>query len=274
MAATRPMTGPIGGPVRGRPLRRFVERSLPALALLVALGVAWEVGVRVMDVPAYLLPAPSAVWAAFLHLRPTLSGHVIATVTAATAGLVLAAVAGAALAVAITGLGLVRRVVYPLLVVSQTIPMIVLAPLLVAWFGFGLAPKVLVVALIGVFPIVVSTVDGIDSADRDVVDLVRSMGADRVDLVRHVLVPTALPAFFAGLKIAAAYAMVGAVIAEWMGASAGLGLLLTRSQASFRVDQVFVGIALIALVSIGLFTIVRLLGRLATPWTITDEEQR
>jgi ABC-type nitrate/sulfonate/bicarbonate transport system permease component len=214
------------------------------------------------------------VWRAFLQLRPVLPGHVAATLASAVAGLVAAALTGALLAVAITAVGLVRRVVYPLLVVSQTIPMIVLAPLLVAWFGFGLWPKVLVVALIGFFPIVVSTVDGIDGADPDAIDLVRSMGASRLDLVRHVLVPAALPAFFAGLKIAAAYAMVGAVIAEWMGASAGLGLLLTRSQASFRVDQVFVGIALIAVVSVGLFAAVRLLGRLATPWTTIDEETR
>lgn len=247
-------------------------RSLPVLGLLVALGVAWQVVVRVRDVPAYLVPAPSEVWEAFWQLRPVLPGHVAATVTTATVGLVVAAAAATLLALVITAVGLVRRLVYPLLVVSQTIPMIVLAPLLVSWFGFGLAPKVLVVALIGVFPIVVSTVDGIDRADRDVLDVVRSMGAGRLDVARHVLVPAALPAFFAGLKIAAAYAMVGAVIAEWMGASSGLGLLLTRSQASFRVDQVFVGIALIAVVSVALFTAVRLLGRLATPWTITEEQ--
>lgn len=247
-------------------------RAAPALALLVGLVAAWEVGVHVADVPGYLLPAPSEIWQAFWQLRPTLFDHTRATLVTATAGLLAAALAGAVLAVAITSVGLVRRVLYPLLVVSQTVPMIVMAPLLITWFGFGLGPKVLVVALVGVFPIVVSTVDGIDGTDRDVLDVVTSMGASRLDLVRHVLVPSALPAFFAGLKIAAAYAMVGAVIAEWMGASAGLGLLLTRSQASFRMDQVFVGIALVAVVSVALFSSVRLIGRLATPWTITDEE--
>jgi ABC-type nitrate/sulfonate/bicarbonate transport system permease component len=265
---------PVAGRPRGAGLRPTVAALAPAIALLLALGAAWEVWVRVADVPRYLLPPPSAIWAAFLHLRPTLPGHVAATLTAATAGLLLAALIGALLAVLITGVALVRRVLYPLLVVSQTIPMIVLAPLLIAWFGFGLGPKVAVVALIGVFPIVVSTVDGIDRADRDVIEVVRSMGASRLDLARHVLVPSALPAFFAGLTIAAAYAMVGAVIAEWMGASAGLGLLLTRSQASFRVDQVFVGIALIALVSVALFGTVRMLGRLATPWNHPTKELR
>lgn len=249
-------------------------RFLPALAPPVVLLVGWEVGVRVTDAPPYLLPSPSEVWAAFWDLRPVLLDHTRATLVTATAGLLVAAAAGALIAVAITSLRVVRRVLYPLLVVSQTIPMIVLAPLLVTWFGFGLGPKVAVVAMVGFFPVVVSTVDGIDATDRDLVDVVRSMGASRVDLVRHVLVPSALPAFVAGAKIAAAYAMVGAVIAEWMGASAGLGLLLTRSHASFRIDQVFVGIALIAVVSVALFATVSLLGRLATPWTVTDEEIR
>jgi ABC-type nitrate/sulfonate/bicarbonate transport system permease component len=255
-------------------LRHSAMHVLPSLGLVLVLAVGWEVAVRVGEVPPYLLPPPSEVWVAFVDLRPQLDAHVVATVTTASLGLVVAAAAGALLAAIITSSRVVRRLVAPLLVASQTIPMVVLAPLLISWFGFGLGPKVAVVALVGIFPIVVATVDGVDGADRDVTELLRSLGAGRLDMVRHLLAPTALPAFFAGARIAAAYAMVGAVIAEWMGASAGLGLLLTRSQASFRIDQVFVGIALIALVSVALFTIVGLLGRLATPWTITDEDPR
>jgi ABC-type nitrate/sulfonate/bicarbonate transport system permease component len=236
------------------------------VALLLALLAAWEVAVRVLAVPAYLLPAPSHVALAAADLRAALPGHVTATVVTAVLGLVTAAAAGVALAVALTALPLLRRVLAPLLVASQTIPMIVLAPLLIAWFGFGLAPKVLVVALVCFFPIAVSTAEGIAGADRDLIDLVRSMGAGRRALLRHVLLPAAAPGFFAGLTVAATYAMVGAVIAEWMGASAGLGLLLTRSAASFRIDQVFVGIALIALVSIALYAATGLAARLAMPY--------
>ncbi len=116
------------------------------------------------------------------------------------------------------------------------------------------------------FPVVVSTVEGIDATDRDLLDLVRSMGAGRTQVLRTVQVPSALPSFFAGLQVAAAYAMLGAVIAESMGTAQGLGLFISRSRVSFRLDQVFVGIALIALVSVLLFLAVRLLSRLATPW--------
>jgi ABC-type nitrate/sulfonate/bicarbonate transport system permease component len=261
-------------PPPSRPARRGAADAAPAAALLLLLLAAWELAVRALDVPGFLLPAPSRVWAALVELRPVLGAHVASTVTTAVAGLALAAVAGVALAVALTSVPLVRRVLYPLLVVSQTIPMIVLAPLLIVWFGFGLLPKVLVVALVGFFPVVVSTADALDGADRDLLDAVRSMGAGRGALLRHVRIPAALPGFFAGLTIAASYAMVGAVIAEWMGAQSGLGLLLTRSEASFRIDRTFAGIALVAGVSIALFAAVRLAARLATPWRAAELQER
>src|SRR5690606_37588125 len=127
-------------------------------------------------------------------------------------------------------------------------------------------PKVVVVALYGFFPIVVATVDGLVSADREMVGLVRSMGAGRLGVLRYVLIPSALPSFFAGLKIAAAYAVLGAVIGEWVGAESGLGLFITRAQTSFRVDRVFVAVVIIALVSMALFAAVHIAARLATPW--------
>lgn len=264
--STPPTPGPHARHDAGAAGRR-AARALPAAALALLLLAAWEVGVRALGVPAYLLPAPSAVAGALVELRGTLPAHALATAVTATAGLFAAAVAGVALAVAIRTVPLVRRVLYPLLVVSQTIPMVVLAPLLVAWFGFGIGPKIAVVALVAFFPVVVSTVDGLDAAEPELIDLVVSMGAGRGELLRHVLLPAALPGFFAGLAIAATYAMVGAVIAEWMGASSGLGLLITRSASSFRVDRVFAGVAVVAAVSVALFAAVRLLGRLAMPWT-------
>ncbi len=245
--------------------RRAVDGAL-VLGLLALLVVAWQAYVRVFDVPPYLLPPPSDVWHAFTEIRGTLPGHITATVTAAVLGLGVGAVVAVGLAVVIASVPIVRRVLLPLLVVSQSIPMVVVAPLLIVWLGFGLAPKVAVVALIVFFPVVVSTVAGIDATDRDLVDLVRSMGAGRARLLRSVQVPAALPSFFAGLQVSAAYAMLGAVIAEWMGASEGLGIFLTRAQTSFRLDRVFVGITAIALVSVALFLTVRLLARLATPW--------
>jgi ABC-type nitrate/sulfonate/bicarbonate transport system permease component len=167
----------------------------------------------------------------------------------------------------------VRRVLYPLLVVSQTIPMVALAPLLIIWFGFGMTPKIIVVALVGFFPIVVSTVDGLTDADPDMVGLVRSMGASRLQVLRHVRIPAALPSFFAGLKIAAAYSVTGAVVGEWIAGTSGLGVVITRSQASYRIDRVFVAVVIIALASIVLFGAVHLLARIASPWIYVSKRE-
>jgi len=263
------------GPVR-RFLGSWAARAweyLPALLLLAALVAGWEAWVRVFDTKPYILPAPSRVWSAFLDVRGVLPGHIRTTMTEAVLGLVYGAVVGVVLAVLIASLPLVRRVLYPLLVVSQTIPMVVLAPLLIAWFGFGMTPKIVVVALIAFFPIVVSTAEALAGADPEMVGLVRSMGAGRLQVMRYVLLPSALPAFFAGLKIAAAYAVVGAVIGEWVGASSGLGLFITRSQRSFRVDQIFVAVVVVALTSIALFGVVHVLARLVSPWMYVREEE-
>ena len=243
------------------------------MLLLVALIGLWEVLVAVLDTQPYVLPAPSRIWRAFLGIRADLPRHTWTTLSESLLGLAFAAVIGVALATIIAGVPLVRRVLYPLLVVSQTIPMIVLAPLLIIWFGFGMTPKVIVVALVGFFPIVVSTVDGLTGADADMVALVRSMGANRLQVLRYVRIPAALPAFFAGLKIAAAYAVTGAVIGEWVGASSGLGIVITRSQASFRIDRVFVAIFVIAALSIALFAAVHLLARLTSPWMYAEQRE-
>ena len=248
---------------------------MPALLLLAALVAGWEAWVRIFDTRPYILPAPSRIWDAFLQVRGTLPAHIRTTSQESLVGLFWAALVGLLLATVIASVPLVRQVLYPLLVISQTIPMVVLAPLLIIWFGFGMTPKVIVVALFGFFPIVVSTVEGLTGADREMVDLVRAMGANRLQVLRHVLVPAATPAFFAGLKIAAAYAVLGAVIGEWVGASSGLGIYITRSQTAFRTDRVFVGIVVVALMSIALFGAVHLLARLASPWMYTTiKEER
>lgn len=245
---------------------------LPAVLLLAGLVAFWEAWVRVFDTRPYILPAPSQVWRAFLETKGTLPEHIVTTLSEALLGLAIAGAAGVTLAAVLALAPIVRRVLYPILVVSQTIPMVVLAPLLVIWFGFGMTPKVVVVALFGFFPICVSTAEGLLAADREMTGLIRSMGGGRLASLRYVEVPAALPAFFSGLKIAATYAVLGAVIGEWVGASSGLGIFITRAQTAFRVDRVFVAVAVIALVSIALFALVHLAARLATPWMYVNKE--
>lgn len=251
-----------------------LQRWVPPILFILGLALLWELAVNVMDVPSYILPAPTQIATSSAGLGGVLAGHVVATAAAAVVGLVLGAGVGVGVAVAIWVNALVRRVLYPLMVGSQTIPMVVLAPLLVLWFGLGLTPKVLVVALIAVFPVAVSTIKGLEDADTERLDLLHSMGASRGQVLRLVLIPSALPGFFAGLQISAAYAVAGAVIGEWVGAARGLGLFITRSQASFRVDRVFVGVAVIVVLSVVLFGAVNVMARLATPWRYVKTGER
>lgn len=253
--------------------RRLLAAYGPSAVLLALLVAGWEAWVRVFDTRPYILPAPSRIWDGFWGTKELLPDHIRTTLAEAVLGLAFGAGAGVAIAVLVAGIPLVRRVLMPLLVVSQTIPMVVLAPLLIVWFGFGMTPKVVVVALWGFFPVAVATADGLMHADREMVGLVRAMGANRLQVLRHIAVPAALPAFFSGLKIAAAYAVGGAVVGEWIGASSGLGLYITRAQTSFRVDRVFVAVMLIALLSMLLFAAVHVLARLATPWMYVKTEE-
>jgi ABC-type nitrate/sulfonate/bicarbonate transport system permease component len=254
-------------------VRRLARDYLPPALLLLALVGLWELYVVVFDVPSYQLPPPSMVWTALVDSAGELPPHIRATTFEAVVGLLVGAVAGLAVAVVVHSIALARRVLYPLLVGSQTIPIIVLAPLLLLWFGFDYTPKIVVVALIVFFPVAISTIAGLAAADPELTDLVRSMGGSRADVLRHVLVPAATPSFFAGLRISAAYAVGGAVVAEWIGAENGLGIYITRSQASFRVDQVFVAVALIAVLSLLLFGAVHLAARLASPWLYVSSDE-
>ncbi len=247
-------------------MSRWLARAVAPVTVLVALVAAWEVAVRVLDVAPYLVPAPSRVAGAFWRTRPLLPRHLWATGEVAVIGLVVGSAVGAAVGVVVAAIAPVRRAVLPLLVGSQSIPAAVLAPLFVVWFGFGTFPRVLVVVLVAFFPVAVATASGIASVDADTVELVRSMGASRWRLARTVLVPGALPSVFSGVRIAAAYATFGAVVGEWIGASAGLGVYLIRSQRAFRTDQVFVAMFLIAGFSVALYAGVGALARLAMPW--------
>jgi ABC-type nitrate/sulfonate/bicarbonate transport system permease component len=245
----------------------------PAVALLGLALLAWEATVRALEVPVYLVPAPSRIAGAAYEVRGSLPGHLGTTVLEAAIGLALAAVAGVALAALMAGVPLVRRVLYPLLVVSQNVPLVVIAPLIVIWFGFGMLPKVLVVIVVGFFPIAVNTVEGLRAADPGMIELVRSLGGSRWQALRLVRLPAALPAFFSGLKISATYAILGAVIGEWVGASSGLGLFITRAQASFRTDRVFVAVVVIAAVSIAFFALAEALARLMLPWRYAQHSE-
>jgi putative hydroxymethylpyrimidine transport system permease protein len=251
---------------------RFRWRDAFAVVAFPIVFIAfWQAWVTWRHSEPYILPAPTRIWSAFMHTRGTLPGHIETTLWESFVGLVIGAAIGVVFAIAIVAIPFLRRVLWPSLVASQTIPMIVLAPLLVLWFGIGTTPKIIVVALIVFFPVTVSTANGLATVDDDMVDLVRTMGANRWDTMRLVRIPAAIPAFFSGLRISAAYAIAGAVVGEWVGASRGLGIYIDQSKASFRVDQVFVAVVIIALLSMALFGLVNLGARLAAPWMYAKE---
>jgi len=165
----------------------------------------------------------------------------------------------------------VYKAFYPLLVISQTIPTIAIAPLLVLWMGYGMAPRITLVIITTFFPIAIGLFDGYRSVDGDSVNLLRSMGASRLQIFRHVKLPTAVPSFFSGLRIASSYAVVGALIAEWLGGNNGLGVYMTRVKKAYSFDKMFAVIVFICVVSLLLMAAVRLIERLAMPYKNRNE---
>lgn len=254
-------------------LQQALAQYGPALLLVVLLFALWQAATIVWRIQPWLLPSPSGIVGAAVEARDILGPHIAQTVMETLVGFAAALVAGLALALVIDVSGSLRRAVYPLLVVSQTIPIIAIAPLLVIWFGYGLLPKVLVVGLVCFFPIVVNTADGLRSTDPDLIALFQSMGATRRQIFFKVRVPASLPGIFTGIKVAITYSVIGAIIGEWVGASRGLGVFMLRASNSFRTDWVFASIAIVSVLSLLLFLAVVVIERLALPWFYTKTRE-
>jgi putative hydroxymethylpyrimidine transport system permease protein len=245
--------------------------SLPLL-LIALFFVIWEIAVRASDTPAWMLPRPSAIWEAFLDNRALLWRHTQVTLLAVVLGFGVALVTGVTIGIAIDSSIILERAIYPLIIASQTIPMVVLAPLLLIWFGYGLTPKIIVAALIAFFPIAVSTVDGLRAADGEMLAMLRSFGANRWERFRIAKLPAALPSIFSGARIGIAVCVIAAVFGELVGSSAGLGYLMQRDSSQFLTARVFASIFILSLMGIGLFGLISLAERVLLPWRrhITD----
>ncbi len=227
----------------------------------------WELYVRAAHVPEYLVPAPSQIAVALKRDWSSILGPATwVSLREVLIGFAIASVAGIGLAVVLHLFGPLRRAIYPLLIGSQTIPIIVLAPILVILFGYGILPKVVIVALICFFPIVVNGLDGLRSVDDDFIGMMRTLDASRWAIFRRVEFPAALPAIFSGMRIAATFAAIGAVFGEWSGASAGLGFVMFEATPNLQTARIFAAIFILTMIALLLFGLVSLLERILVPW--------
>lgn len=243
-----------------------VRNILMPFSLIIVLLLVWELLGFVLAEKMQYLPPPSKIIRSFVETRELLFFHAKYTLFEAAAGFLFAFFISIVLALLIDHSKLLKQALYPLLVISQTIPIVAIAPLFIVLFGFGMLPKVIIVSLVCFFPIVISMVEGLEAADRDMVDLLRVMGASNWQVFRLVRFPAALVSIFSGLKIAAAYSVMGAVIGEWVGARYGLGLFMILVQRSFRTDQMMAAIIVITISSLLLFGVIELLQRMLMPW--------
>lgn len=222
-------------------------------------------------VPAYMLPSPIDVVKAFADNFSIMMKQAAVTLQETLYGLLIGIAIAFVIASLMDRFTIINKAFYPVLVVTQTIPTIAIAPLLVLWMGFGMAPKITLVVITTFFPIAIGLLNGFQSVDEDAINLMRSMGARRLQIFRIIKLPNATASFFSGLRISAAYAVVGAVVSEWLGGFEGLGVYMTRVKKAYAFDKMFAVIVFISAISLVLMGIVVLLEKISMPWVHKKE---
>lgn len=246
-------------------MKKYGRNLMPAM-VLASILVIWEAAVAAFGIPMYVLPSPVQVVRALAQESGTLAGHGAVTVAEALVGIGISVVLALILGVVMDCFPLVRRGIYPILVVTQTVPMIVMAPILIIYMGFGIGPKILTVVLMCFFPVAVSFSDGLAQVDEEYVNLVRSYGAGRWAAYRLVKIPASLPSLLSGLKVAATYSISGAVVGEWIGSQRGLGYYLLRVKNGYMLDKVFACVVVIIFLSLCMNGLIRLYQYKALPY--------
>jgi len=244
----------------------IMSPAIRPILLVVFLVVLWDLTIRLFSIPAYLIPPPGKVMVQLVEQWPMLLSESYFTTEATVWGFLLSIVVGVPIAMVIAYSRIVESYVYPLLVFSQSVPKVAIAPLFVVWFGFGILPKVITAFLLGFFPIVVSTVMGFKSVESDMLDLARSMGASRLQTFFKISLPVALPAMFSGLKVSVTLAVVGAVVGEFVGSNSGIGYVLQVANGNFDLPLMFAGLVLLSVIGVLLFAVVDLIERMMIPW--------
>lgn len=251
---------------------KAIRRGLPPILLIVALFGLWQVAAASgfmadqLNLEDFLVPSPSQIFDVLWQDRDLIAENAWVTLIEIVAGFFVALVVGLFAAALLSTSDLIRRTSYPVIVASQTIPIIVIAPVLVVWFGYGIGPKLAIIALICFFPITVNTLDGLRSVDPDSVKMMRTLYASRLQIFRRIEIPTAMPYAFSGAKIAVAVAVIGAVFGEWAGSEKGLGHLMLQDNAQLMTDRLFASVFVLSAIAIVLFALISLLERRVLRW--------
>ena len=253
------------------PILRFLRaiatsEAVRPILLMVIILVGWDLGVRIFRIPPYLIPSPTLVVMELVNQWPMLLRETLPTFYATIGGFLLSALFGIPVAMMIAGSRTVESYLYPILVFSQSVPKIAVAPLFVVWFGFGILPKVISAFLLGFFPVVVATVIGLKSIDPDMLDLARSMRAGPLRTFLRVRLPYALPHIFGGLKVSITLAVVGAVVGEFVGSNSGIGYVLQVANGNFDLPLMFAALVILSMMGVILFMLLDLLEHFSIPW--------
>lgn len=258
-------------PVDRLPWYRRTESVLWPFATIATSLLLWQAASRIFEIPAYILPAPTDVLSVGLEHWRYLLWHSAVTTGEILTGFTVSVVAGVLIAVLIVWSKSFERAVLPLLVVSQAMPKIAVAPLLLVWFGFGWEPKVLVAFLIAFFPVVIDTATGMQSIPNAMRDLARSMGTSRLQTMTMFIMPHALPNMFSGIKVAITLAVSGAIIGEFVGADKGIGYVLLLANGRMETALVFSGIFILSVIAVALFYVVQFIEKLCLPWHVSTQ---
>ncbi|BCJ93425.1 nitrate ABC transporter permease [Anaerocolumna cellulosilytica] len=250
-------------------LQSIINKVSPVLAITLILAI-WQILSSTGIIPKFMLPSPMDVVKAFFGDFGLLMSHAGTTLTEAFLGLSFGILLGFFVAVLMDRYEIAYKAIYPVLVITQTVPTVAIAPLLVLWLGYGILPKITLIVITSFFPITIGLLDGFRSADKDALNLLKAMGANRMQSFIHIKLPTSMSHFFAGLRISVSYSVIGAVVAEWLGGFSGLGVYMTRVRKSYSYDKMFAVIFFISIISLLLMFAVTLIQKALMPWEKKD----
>ena len=256
----------VAASARPRAGRRQVPDIVLALGLMAAVIVVWELAIRLFNVSPFVLPAPTAVIRSLIASRGQLASAAGATAIEVVLGFVLAAITGMTVALVIVRFERFGRALYPLIVLFQNVPKIALAPIFVLWFGFNLAPKILLIVVIAFFPVAIDMLAGLQSVEPSFVALMQSVGASPGKILLRVRIPHSLPHLMAGLKVAITFSVIGAIVGEFAGASQGLGYVIQFASTQLDTPLIFAALAVVSVLGLASYYVVELAERLLVPW--------